>query len=239
MYIRFLSYIQKKSFQPGFGGVFLNPFYFIRSELYRSIKNAAPFLSGKMMDFGCGRKPYENFFEVTEYIGVDIEQSGHSHINSQIDVYYDGNTIPFPENTFDSVFCSEVLEHVFNPDKVLKELLRVMKPGAKMLLTAPFCWNEHEMPYDYARYSSVGLKHLLEKNGFKVLELKKTGSFARVCVQLINLYFYELGKRGGLGGVFAAMLLIVPVNLIGIFMLPLVPRNQSLYFNNIVLASKN
>lgn len=230
---------KKESFQPGILASIINPFFFIRRSLYLAIKREAPNLSGKLMDFGCGRKPYQNLFTVEKYIGVDIEVSGHDHNNSLVDIYYDGQTIPVENAYFDSVFCSEVLEHLFEPDKILSEINRTMKPGGNILITAPFCWNEHEIPYDYARYSSFGMRHLLEKHGFTVIEEKKTGSFMRVLVQMFSLYIYEGLKRWKIGGYIFSMLLIAPINILSSLILPLMPSNKSLYFNNVILAKKN
>lgn len=233
-----LNIYKKESFQPGITGLFTNPFFFIRRSLYKEIKSIAPTLKGKLMDFGCGRKPYRNLFNVSEYIGVDIEVSGHNHENSTIDIYYDGKTIPVQNEEFDAVFCSEVLEHLFEPEEILKEINRTMKPGAHLLITAPFCWNEHEVPYDYARYSSFGIVHILQKNGFTVLKQTKTGSFSRVIVQMITLYIYECFKPMKTAGLLLTMLLIVPINIISSLLLPLLPANHSLYFNNVILAEK-
>lgn len=234
-----LKLYKKESFQPGLMAAFINPFFFIRRSLYLAIKNKAPQLSGKMMDFGCGRKPYRNLFTVEEYVGVDIKVSGHDHNNSLVDIYYDGETIPVETEYFDSVFCSEVLEHLFEPDKILREINRTMKPGGSILLTAPFCWNEHEIPYDYARYSSFGIRYLLEKNGFTVMNEQKTGSFMRVIVQLITLYFYEGLKKWKGAGLLLSMLIIAPINIVSCFLLMLLPSNKSLYFNNVIVAAKN
>ncbi|HYJ37501.1 MAG TPA: methyltransferase domain-containing protein, partial [Chitinophagaceae bacterium] len=172
------------------------------------------------------------------YIGIDIEQTGHDHKLSKVDVYFDGRTIPFPAGEFDALFCSEVIEHVFNPDEIIPEMHRVLKIGARILLTVPFCWNEHEVPYDYARYSSFGITHLMEKHGFKILEFRKSGNFARVNFQLWALYFFELFRRFGRTGYILSLIFIVPINLLGSIFLFLLPNNQSLYFNNILLAEK-
>jgi len=233
------GFLRRQSFQPGIIiGLFCNPFYFIRRNLYKNIKRSAPLLKGRLLDFGCGRKPYENLFRVDEYIGLDMEQTGHDHQNSKVDVFYDGKHIPLPDNSFDAAFCSEVLEHVFEPDVVLKEINRVLKPGATVLLTVPFCWNEHEVPYDYARYSSFGIVHLLEKNGFRILEVRKSGNFVQVNFQLWALYFSELFKKFGMGGKVVSMLFIVPINLAGSLFKLLLPKNDSLYFNSIITGKK-
>lgn len=233
-----IQYLRKQGFQPDLVSLVINPFYLIRSALFNAIRKEAPHLKGKLLDFGCGRKPYQNLFKVDEYIGMDIQTSGHNHNNSLVDVYYDGKHIPFPDNYFDAVFCSEVIEHVFDPEIILPEILRVCKPGAKILLTVPFCWNEHEMPFDYARYSSVGMRHLLEKNGFRNLQLRKTGHFVTVNFQLWALYWFELFKSWGRFGHAVSMILIFPINVIAFLVGPLFPRNQTLYFNNVVIAEK-
>ena len=235
---RLIRYLKHQSFHPGFVSLFINPFYFIRRELFKNIRSYAGQLKGKLLDFGCGRKPYETLFQVQEYVGIDIEQSGHDHRLSRVDVFFDGRTIPFPDATFDSLFCSEVLEHVFNPDEVLPEINRVLKNGAMALITVPFCWNEHEVPYDFARYTSFGIKHILEKHGFRIVEFRKSGNFARVNFQLWALYFFELFKGLKRKGYILSMLFIIPINLLGSILLLLLPVNQSIYFNNIILAEK-
>lgn len=231
-------FLKHQSFQPGLASIFLNPFYLIRRRLFHHIRELAPSLQGRLLDFGCGRKPFENLFNVSEYLGVDVEQTGHDHSNSKVDVFYNGTTLPFDNDSFDALFCSEVLEHVFNPDEILPEISRVLKPGARALITVPFCWNEHEVPYDYARYSSFGIQHLLEKHGFRVIELRKSGHFTEVIFQLWALYFFELFKKWGRTGYAISLLFIVPINIAGIPVGRIFPRNHSLYFNNIVLAEK-
>ena len=165
--------------------------YILRKKLLLAINKYSHFMQGKMMDFGCGSKPYKSLFNVNEYVGVDFQGQGHSHENEQIDVFYDGVLLPFPDNYFDSVFSTEVFEHVFNLEEMILEIKRVMKPGAKILVTCPFAIPEHEQPNDYARYSSFGLKHLFEKNDFKVVEFEKIGNHFDTLIQL-RISFFSL-----------------------------------------------
>ena len=82
---------------------FTNAFYFIRKGLFTGVKDNAPLLRGSVLDFGCGAKPYRHLFtNASSYIGLDIEKSGHSHEDEQIDVYYDGKIIPFGNEHFDN-----------------------------------------------------------------------------------------------------------------------------------------
>lgn len=223
--------------------IFSQPFFFIRKGIDKSIKDLSPKCTGKILDFGCGAKPYAQYFtHAEEYIGLDIENSGHPHLNEHIDVFYDGKKIPFADNSFDSVFSSEVFEHVFNIEEVLAEIHRVLKPGGKLLFTCPFAWPEHEVPYDFARYSSFGIKHVIEKAGFKITGQSKTGHFFEVLMQYLILYiFYFLPKKPGFVYYILHQIFILPLMLITIiisFILPKRMKRKDLYFNNILLAEK-
>ena len=176
-------------------GIIFNPFYFSRRNLANSISKYSSHLNGKMIDVGCGRKPYQSLFRVDQYIGLDIDDEVNRQLGTA-DFLYDGKTFPFPSNEFDSVLCNQVLEHVFNPDEFLCEIFRIMKPGSKLLLTVPFVWDEHSQPFDYGRYTSFGLKHLLKQNGFKILKHEKLGSDITVIVQLVNAYLFKVHLIG-------------------------------------------
>lgn len=227
-----------KEFHPSL----FHPYYFIRSRLLKSVAEQAHNLKGRLLDFGCGSKPYKNLFGVDEYIGVDFVNEGHPHDNEQIDVYYDGKTIPFPDNFFDSILCSEVFEHVFNLPEILLELNRVLKPGGRILITCPFVWKEHELPHDYARYTLFALKDLLQKNNFNVQTVAKSGSFIEVISQLIVLYFFDTGYSKVdnipiVKQVFEFLFIFLP-NLFGAIINKLLPSKNQLYFNNIIVAEK-
>ncbi len=223
--------------------IFRNPFYFVRLRLFQAFKQYLPELKGDVLDFGCGSKPYETLFvNATSYTGLDIEVSGHSHINEKIDVFYDGKTIPFNDNHFDNVFCSEVIEHVFNPEESLREINRVLKPGGKLLLTCPFVWPEHEVPYDYARYSGFGITHLLEKNGFEIIQRVKTGHFTEVILQQMIFYiFVLLPKKRRILYLILHQIFILPLIISGILMNAVLfgkLRRKELFHNNVILARK-
>lgn len=239
-FFKFLKDFGKhQSFQPNLLSIFLNPSLFQRWFLYTFLKKNAPVLTGKVLDFGCGRKPYKNLFvSVNEYIGVDIEISGHVHSESLIDIFYDGEHIPFPNGYFDSLYCSEVIEHLFVPDKILNELNRVLKVDSLCIFTFPFAWQEHEQPYDYARYTSFGAKFLLEKHGFEIVNYEKSGSFLITLWQLwINSIFTLFLTKNRYLNTLLTILFISPFNLIGIC-ISLIPSSKQLYLTNLIIARK-
>lgn len=234
------SYFLKQQFRPDWLGIFINPFFFGRKAIYKNIKKHQHFISGKTLDIGCGDKHYEKIFHnVNQYIGMDIEVSGHVNHDSKIDVFYDGKTFPFDNKSFNSAVCFEVLEHVFNPEQFLSETNRILKKDANLLITIPFVWDEHEQPYDYARYSSFGLKHLFEKHGFIVEKHIKYLNNFRLIYLLINTYIYKTLKR------FLPSALALPlilffcsfINFFGIFAI-LIPKNQDFYFGNMFILKK-
>jgi SAM-dependent methyltransferase len=220
----------------------IHPYYFVRHGIKDGVGKYAGMLKGKMMDFGCGSKPYRSFFSVDEYIGVDFENEGHPHDNEQIDVYYDGKTLPFENEVFDSVLCSEVFEHIFNLNEILLELNRVMKPGGKMLITCPFVWNEHEVPHDFARYTRFALQSLVSKAGFEVIEYSKAGNFITTIAQMTTLYFFNHFK-GPLRSFFVfrwvyKFIFFLMPNIGGLILNKALPVNTSLYLNNIMVVRK-
>lgn len=236
---KLLSIYKKQQFNPGFLGVFINAFYFIRKGLAKGIKKNSNQLKGNLLDFGCGSKPYKNLFTVKNYIGVDVLERGHSHETESIDVYYDGKLLPFKNEYFDSMFSSQVFEHIFNLDQMLLELKRVLKKDGFALFTVPFVWDEHEIPYDFGRYSSFGIKYLLEKNGFEILSLDKSTKFLETIFQLWNLYLYhKLYTKNKYLNILINFIFISPFTILGIIISALLPNNKNLYHDNIILAKK-
>lgn len=234
---------QKIKFTPGFIGFFVNPSFFCRLGLIKHIRKFRENIKGRILDVGCGSKPYQNEFKnAVQYIGLDIETSGHNHKNENIDVYYDGINIPFPDEYFDSVVCFEVLEHTFQPGILLKEINRVLKMNGVLLLTSPFIWDEHEQPYDFARYTSFGLKHIIIENGFEIFNSEKSIQDLRVIFQLFNNFFNKKLLKMKLPKVFFYLGSIVHTtffNILGSVFYLLGGKNSDMYLNNIVFAKKN
>jgi SAM-dependent methyltransferase len=229
--------IEDQYFAPGLLGLIVNPFYIARKGLYDNIKCMGLQIVGKTLDVGCGTKPYERFFKSTEYIGLEYD-TGIDSDKKEADYYYDGKTFPFDDSEFDSVVTNQVLEHIFTPNDFLQEIYRVLKPNGKLLLTVPFVWDEHEQPYDYARYSSFGLKDLLNKNGFEILDHRKSVNDYRALVQLFNGFIYKITRRNIIIKNLALIFIIAPSTILGILISKLLPVNNDLYLDNIVLAEK-
>ena len=147
--------------------------------------------------------------------------------------------MPFEDKYFDSLISNQVFEHVFNPVEFLKEVNRIVKKDGMFLLTVPFIWDEHEQPYDYARYSSFGLKHILNENGFEIIEHRKSNNSMEVVFQLWNEYLYKITlTKNKYLNLILTIPLMAPVNIIGSLISKIMPKNNDLYLDNIVLAKK-
>lgn len=217
----------------------INPFYIIRNGIFQAISAAAPQIKGKILDFGCGSKPYESLFtQAASYVGVDIKVSGHDHENSKVDIYYDGKTLPFPAQHFDAVVSFEVFEHLFHPDEILSEIRRVLKPGGTLLITIPFAWDEHETPFDFARYTTFGIRHVLTRNGFEITEIKKTSTYWLAICQMLIAYLVQHVFPKGTRGKLLQLLIVFPFTAMALLLNRLLPQRYDYFCNSVTLAKK-
>jgi SAM-dependent methyltransferase len=209
-----------------------------RRGLYRAIKDMAPSISGSVLDFGCGSKPYEALFtKANGYIGVDLETTGHDHVDSKVDVYYDGRALPFETDQFDAVVSFEVFEHVFNLTEVLAEISRVTKESGLLLISIPFAWPEHEVPYDFARYTSFGIAHVLKNSGYQVIEIRKTTTHVLAVFQMFMDYLAQLGPRSWIRPVLQ-LIVIAPTTLVAYLLNAILPKSYAYFCNTVVLVRK-
>ena len=232
-----VRFAREQSFHPRWYGAFVNPFFIARRGLAKAIGQFAPRLGGRLLDVGCGRKPYQRFFRVDQYVGLDVD-SERSRSQGAADFFYDGRRFPFEDGSFDSILCNQVLEHVFNPPQFLSEITRVLRPGGSLLLTIPFVWDEHEQPYDFARYSSFGLRALLQEHGLRVEDQRKINANIGVIFQLINAYFYKVLPRSMVIRGIACAVLMAPVSYLGLLLGAVLPDDEDLYLDQIVIATK-
>ncbi len=143
---------------------------FIVDGLFKAV---AEFAKGKVLDIGCGNKPYKDLFtsNISEYIGCDIAQSS----SNCVDVLCEATKIPLPDDSFDTVFSTQTIEHVGDFQDMVNEAYRVCKPGGHFIVSGPMYWPLHEEPYDFHRFTKHGFAHSLQKAGFTVVEINPNG----------------------------------------------------------------
>jgi SAM-dependent methyltransferase len=172
------------------------------SETERTLKAVAPRARGRLLDVGCGDKPYEAWFRpfVQSYVGIEF---GHTFAataagtRGRPDIIYGGGRLPFKDASFDTVLSVQVLEHTPRPAALMAEMSRVLAPDGLLILTAPFQFRLHEQPHDYFRYSPYGLRHLCSDVGLEVFDVVTQGGLWSVIGHKLNSYFGLKVARAG------------------------------------------
>ncbi|WP_430466471.1 class I SAM-dependent methyltransferase [Winogradskyella ouciana] len=166
--------------------------YFVRKSILEALSMNMDFFHGEMLDIGCGKMPYKNYIlqnsEVTKYVGLDIESAIIYDKDVKPDYKWDGITMPFENESFDCAFGTEVLEHCPEPEIVLKEVNRILKPNGIFFFTVPFLWNLHEVPNDEYRYTPFSLERHLKNSGFSDITIKSTGGWHASMAQMLGLW---------------------------------------------------
>lgn len=190
---RLIKLQKKHVFQPTWYSIFFNPYFISRKHLFEKIEGFSKnnIENKKILDVGCGLKPYQNLFATNNYIGIDIKDGGHNDQDKNVDKFFNGQNIPCTENQFDIAICTQVLEHVLHPNVLLKEIHRVLKKDGILFLSMPFVWDEHETPYDFRRFTSFAHKRMFKKYNFRILSLQKTTGIFGTCGQLISGFLCE------------------------------------------------
>jgi SAM-dependent methyltransferase len=137
----------------------------------------------RVLDVGAGEAPYRGLFEHCEYLTVDWEGSIYG---TTPDITATASGIPVDDAQFDAVLLTEVLEHVPDPVSVLREQLRILKPGGRILVTVPFVWHLHELPNDYARYAPAALERFAAEAGFDEPVVSARGNYFSALAQLMD-----------------------------------------------------
>lgn len=166
--------------------------YHIRYSILKRLTENLKYLSGSLLDIGCGKMPYKDYIldnsSVDSYTGIDIETALEYDAHIKPDFTWDGQTMPFESNSFDCAIATEVLEHCPVPEVTLAETFRVLKPGAYFFFTVPFLWNLHEIPHDEYRYTPFALERLLKEAGFSEIKITPHGGWHASLAQMIGLW---------------------------------------------------
>jgi SAM-dependent methyltransferase len=162
----------------------------------RWLARQAPVVHGRLLDLGCGNQPYLPWYEplVKEVVAVDA-----APLPGVVVADLTG-PLPFENDSFDTVLCTQVLEHVPDAELAMAEIARVLRPGGHALLTVPFLYPTHEMPYDFWRYTHLGLESLVTRHGLAATELSAQGG-----PLLLATHYAVLAVSGALRAVASAL----------------------------------
>lgn len=160
-----------------------------RGKLLKLVDNEGSYI----LDAGAGNGRREVLeLRGAVLVNLDIIKCGGLAVVGDIE------SMPFADNTFAGVSCTQVLEHVANPLEACREMYRVLKSGGRILVTAPFVWIEHGPPVDYWRFTRAGLKHILEQAGFIDIELASNSGYFRALNYVLKQFgTIVLGRYSG------------------------------------------
>ncbi len=158
-------------------------FQTFRVELDAAIKKNAHLLHGKILDVGAGAVDrYSRYFDATAYIRMNLKPDTGTQLVGSIEA------IPATEGEFDGIVCTQVLGDIYNLQKAMDELSRVLKVGGRVLLTESFIDPLHDEPHDYWRFTPHSLKRLLTDAGFTVVAFDRVGGYHSTMAQLRTRY---------------------------------------------------
>lgn len=206
----------------------------VHRVLWETMARATSQARGRLLDVGCGRQPYGDLFgpHVLRTVAVDRDRTRYD--TSAVDGWCDAQRLPFSAETFDTVLSNQMLEHVPRPQEVVSEMARVLRPGGRLILTAPHIWGVHEVPHDYYRFTPFGLRHLAEEAGLSDVEVRAMAGFwmtagARFC------YYLSRFERGPLS--LPIRLLYLPLQAAAL-LLDSIHRVEEDAWNHVLIAGK-
>lgn len=149
--------------------------------LAHSLVQAQKFVRGKLLDIGCGVKPYHSLFSTEQYIGIDWPNSLHP---LDVEAYADAQCLPFRDQSIDTILCTEVIEHLKQPWRAVGEMKRVLKPDGHIILSAPFTHWHHEIPHDNYRFTFFGIQSLVSQVGLIPVAIWERGGTGSVLLDI-------------------------------------------------------
>ncbi|MBC8076949.1 MAG: class I SAM-dependent methyltransferase [Chloroflexales bacterium] len=155
----------------------------LRRALEATLPHIAARPGATVVDLGCGNTPYRPLFAPfgTRYVGVDLPG------NPQADLFFDANgRAPLPDASADVVVSTQVLEHVSSPEAYLRECVRLLRPGGALILSTHGYWMFHPDPTDFWRWTSSGLRRIIEEQGLQVVQWQGVMGLLPTSLQLLQ-----------------------------------------------------
>ncbi len=156
-----------------------------RNQLNLQLRKHFPKLSSPTLDVGSKDRRYDRFL-IDPSTAIDIKKDIINNI-----IFGDVNNIPFPNDSFNSILCIEVLEYLNMPEKAIQELYRVLKKDGIMLLSIPFMFREHG---DETRLTSKHLSQIFSKN-FSNFQIYKIGNAYSIIFDILLIKIYAINNN--------------------------------------------
>lgn len=169
----------------------------ITASLYE--QHLPAFARGRLIDLGCGTVPLYGMYgpHISEAVCVDWPGSVHGslHVDVQADL---SRSLPFGDDSFDTVVLSDVLEHLPEPWRLVREIGRILAPGGHAFVNVPFLYGIHESPHDYYRFTEFAIRRFAAEAGLAVKLLVPTGGSLHVLMDFLAKHLAQLSWPGRL-----------------------------------------
>ncbi len=141
---------------------------------------------GLLLDLGCGYAPCYEMYKNHTTDNICVDWPNTLHKSPYLDVEVDlNNTFPFRDDCFDTILCTDVLEHIAKPEPLMAEITRVLNPNGKLILAVPFFYWIHEAPFDYYRYTQYALRKFCEDYKLLVVEIAPYGGASDIVLDIL------------------------------------------------------
>jgi SAM-dependent methyltransferase len=158
--------------------------------IYKYLSRTIPAMRGKLLDVGCGNSPFKFLVKPDQctYTGIDIAGADNFDYQNAGIIVFDGENIPFANESFENIICTEVIEHIAQPEKIIAEIYRVLKPGGLGIVTLPWSARVHFAPYDFCRYTPYKLAQLFQE--FDNVHIRNRGTDINTIVSKMIVFFF-------------------------------------------------
>ena len=166
--------------------------YLHLSDLLLALQAYATESKLDLLDFGAGSSPYRSLFPQANYRRADFAIGTGEGLDFVLD---ESLRVAAPDNSFDLILSTQVLEHVEQPENYLKECLRLLRPGGRLVLTTHGVYADHPCPFDLHRWTADGLAAVCKRSGFEVVDTEKLTVGPRALLFLYDVHGRQLHRR--------------------------------------------
>lgn len=152
---------------------------------------------GRLLDLGCGKVPL--FIAYRDYVveNTCVDWANSLHGNEYLDLECDlTKPLPLTDDEFDTIVLSDVLEHIPEPEKLWKEMSRLLASGGKIIMNVPFLYWLHEEPHDYYRYTEFALRRFVDRSGLELVEITPIGGAVEIVVDICSRMILKIPMVG-------------------------------------------
>jgi SAM-dependent methyltransferase len=146
---------------------------------------------GRLADLGCGNAPLAGIYAPHVETMLWVDWPGSAHQRVALDICQDlTQPLQIETASLDTVLLTDVLEHIGQPDALIAEIRRVLRPGGRAIIGVPFLYWLHEEPHDHHRYTIHKLRDFAARHGFSMLSEAVNGGGLDVVRDMLTKIVY-------------------------------------------------